>query len=113
MIPEGIIERAAHAVLHADHPEASGWSGKPVEVRERYRRLARAALESAEPHEDIEGFVGVTCEAEDCFMGGYFPAGGWTPVDDDGREFEHVDRRWLCPVHAEAARDQDEPEETP
>lgn len=40
-----VVERAAHAILTAEHPEASGWSGKPESVREHYRKLARAALD--------------------------------------------------------------------
>lgn len=38
------IEHVARAILHAEHPEASGWSGKPTETKEHYRRLAGAAL---------------------------------------------------------------------
>jgi hypothetical protein len=104
MIPDSIIEHAAHAILAADHPNASGWSGKPEAVRERYRRLARAALESADPTADIEhGFVGVTCQSGECWEGGYYPPGGWTPISDDGREFVYRDGDWLCPMHSDEA----------
>lgn len=118
MIPDSIIEKAAHAALAADHPEASGWSGKSAVTKERYRRMARAVLESADPTADLEdGFVGVNCEVGDCWEGGYYPPGGWTPVNDDAREFVYRDGIWLCPTHAEenaaylAPRDSQLPEE--
>lgn len=47
------IECAAHAILHADHPEASGWSGKRADIKDHYRRLARAALEIRIEEEDV------------------------------------------------------------
>lgn len=94
MIPGVVIDRAAHAILQAEHPEASGWSGKPEAVKDRYRRMALAALESAQPDEELLGFVGVECSG--CPAGGFFPAGGWTPVDDDGQEFTYDGRDWTC-----------------
>jgi hypothetical protein len=101
VIPDAVIDVAAHAALHADHPEASGWSGKPAETKDRYRRIARAVLESAEP-DDVLGDVGVTC----CFCddGGYYPPGGWTPVNDDGRAMVYVHGEWWCPTHVPACR---------
>lgn len=49
---ESDIERAAAAILHAQSPGASGWSGKPHELKEHYRKLARAALETTLDEEE-------------------------------------------------------------
>lgn len=94
VVPDVTIDRVAIALLAADHPEACGWSGKPEATKDYYRRLARAALAAAEP-DDGEGFVGVTCDGADCHEGGYYSAGGWTPVDDDGHPFVYDDG-WYC-----------------
>lgn len=44
-----VVDKVAHAILRADHPEASGWSGKHPEVKDRYRGLARAAIGAVMP----------------------------------------------------------------
>lgn len=48
-INDSDVERAAIAILCVDHPEACGWSGKPREIKDRYRAMARVALLAVEP----------------------------------------------------------------
>lgn len=45
MTSDETIEGVAVALLAADRPDACGWSGKPAEVKDRYRRMARVAVE--------------------------------------------------------------------
>lgn len=76
---ESDIERAARAILQAQSPEASGWSGKPHEVKEHYRKLARAALETAVIDEEEPVRVDGDALCPDCSRkyGDHEPIPGW------------------------------------